>query len=122
MENDHLGGSGVTEHVGESGATEHVGGSGVADPLYCPHGIQWVIKEDGIPIDPAQSERHNQPYIHWPLLLRDQPKRIVDYFYLMYPMIGMPTTLRLINECMDAKGKQHVSKGEFIKWLGLHVL
>lgn len=36
-------------------------------------------------------------------------------------MIGMPTTLRLINECMDIKGKQHVSGGEFIKWLGLRV-
>ena len=29
--------------------------------------------------------------------------------------------MRLINECMNAKGKQHVSKGEFIKWLGLRV-
>ena len=36
-------------------------------------------------------------------------------------MIGMATTLRLINECMDTKGKQHVSKGELIKWLGLRV-
>ena len=36
-------------------------------------------------------------------------------------MIGMETALRLINECMDTKGKQHVSKGELIKWLGLQV-
>ena len=104
MENDHLGGS---------GGAEHVGGSGVTDPLYCPHGV--------IPIDSAQGERQHQPYIHWSLQLRDQPKRIVDYFYLMYPIIGMATTLRLINECMDTKGKQHVFKGEFIKWLGLRV-
>ena len=112
MENDHL---------GASSAAEHVGRSVVADPLYCPNGVQWVIKEDGIPIDPAQGERQHEPYIHWPCLLRDQPRRIVDHFYLMYPMVGMPTTLRHINECMDSKGKQHVSKGEFIKWLGLRV-
>ena len=87
------------------------GGSGVADPLYCPHGVQWVIKEEGTPIDPAQGERQHQPHIHWPILLRDQPRRIVDYFYLMYPMIGMATTLRLINECMDTKGKQHEVNG-----------
>ena len=59
--------------------------------------------------------KQHQPHIHWPILLRDQPRRIVDYFYLMYPMIGMATTLRLINECMDSKGKQHVSKGKRIK-------
>ena len=35
----------------------------------------------------------------------------------MYPMIGMATTLRLIT-----KGKQHVSKGELMKWLGLRVV
>ena len=66
-------------------------------------------------------ERQHQPHIHWPILFWHQPRRIVDYFYLTYPMIGMATTLRLINECMDTKGKQHVSKGELIKWLGLRV-
>ena len=54
MENDHLGGS---------DAAEHVGGSSVSDPLYCPHGVQWVIKEDRFPIDPAQGERQHQPYL-----------------------------------------------------------
>lgn len=60
-----------------------------------PH---WAIKEEGIPIHPAQAERH----IHWPILLRDQPRRVVDYVYLMYATTGMKTPLRLVNQCMDA--------------------
>ena len=41
--------------------TDNLGGSGVADPLYCPHGVQWVIKEEGMPIleDGQMVRRHS---------------------------------------------------------------
>ena len=54
--------------------------------------------------------------------MHDQSKTNFDYFSLMYPMCGLDSMLQNTNQNAVANGiSQCVSKGEFLKFLGLRL-
>ena len=87
---------------------------------YCPLGVQWIIKK-GIPIDPAQwgkttSTTHSLANFPYRPAQKDCRSLLPDTSNNKHVKNIEP-----INERMDKKGKQHVSRSELIKWLGLWV-
>ncbi|KAF4136960.1 Transposase IS4, partial [Phytophthora infestans] len=81
------------------------------------HGRRW-IHCDAVLIDPADFVLARKASIHWPSHLLLGERSFVSYFYLMYPMGSLQTTIQETNTLLVERRQGVIGRGEFFRWIG----
>jgi hypothetical protein len=78
---------------------------------------RWTV-QPALHIDAgAAAERHDARF-KWPVLLHDQRKCEIDYFYLLFPTEVMPEVVIATNENLVDGRHAKTSTGELYRWFG----
>ncbi|GMF35412.1 unnamed protein product [Phytophthora fragariaefolia] len=84
------------------------------------NGCVWAPSE-GVNLDQAAHMQSYQTAFRWPALLELGERTFVKYFYLMYPMSSVPSTIENRNNNLRVPNYRTISEGEQFRWIGIRL-
>jgi hypothetical protein len=88
------------------------------DELLQPHGLQWTVQPDGVPMQRPNVSTARAELI-WPDNNNNNNRTPVEYFYLFFPMSIVAATLVLTNTRLNSAGRSLLTEQEFFVYIGL---
>ncbi|ETO61840.1 hypothetical protein F441_20069 [Phytophthora nicotianae CJ01A1] len=84
------------------------------------HERKWVHRDASF-IDPADFVPARKASLHWPSHLQLGERSFASYFYLMYPMGSLQTTIQETNKLLMERRHGVIGRGEFFRWIGIRL-
>ncbi|POM70815.1 hypothetical protein PHPALM_12696 [Phytophthora palmivora] len=110
----------IAAHCPEDEGSQPVEGEVEDDGSVSAHGRKW-IHCDAVYIDPASFGPARKAALHWPPHLQLGERSFASYFYLMYPMDSLQTTIAETNKLLSERHHGIIGRGELFRWIGIRL-
>lgn len=99
-------------------AAEAAGGADAGADELRPHGLQWALQADGIPMEAANISTQS-PELIWPDRLLNNHRPALEYFFLFFPMACVATCLELTSEALVQANRRALTEQELFQYIGV---